>query len=30
MQSGEGEVAGYKAQKPYHKAIYLIEWGPGV
>lgn len=30
MQSGEDTVAGYKAQKPYHKAVYAISWGPGV
>lgn len=30
MQSGEDTVAGFKAQKPFHKAIYAITWGPGV
>lgn len=28
MQSGEETVAGYRVQKPFHKAIFEVTWGP--
>jgi len=29
-QSKDEEVAGFAVQKPIHKAVYTIEWGPGI
>jgi len=30
IQSSDKNVSGYAVQKPFHKSVYLIEWGPGV
>jgi hypothetical protein len=29
LASNESEVAGYRVQKPIHKAIFDVAWGPG-
>lgn len=28
IQSSDKHVAGYKVQKPFHKAVFVIEWKP--
>jgi len=29
-ESNDKSVSGFAVQKPFHKSVYLIEWGPGV